>query len=286
MHLADPYTGALIGREDDLRGHDLLHLLENLHRRLAADDVGKAVTGASTVVLLVLAASGLYLRWPRRWRDPRAWLALRWRLRSAPFLKNLHEVIGTWLLLPYLLAALTGLWWSYEWYREGVLALTGSPAPARAPMRAASTPPAPAAQIDAAWSTFVQQVAATGGWSNVSFNLPAADQPLVLSYVDADPAHERAVNRMVLDLPQATVREHARYADKSAGQKLASSMFVLHKGSFFGVAGTLAMMLASLAMPLFAVSGWMLYVKRRRRGRLMARPLATDEDGRAPDAAG
>ncbi|MCC2656360.1 MAG: flavodoxin [Panacagrimonas sp.] len=284
MHFADPYTGTLIGREDDLLGHDSLHLMEDLHRRLAADDKGKAVTGASTVVLLYLAASGLYLRWPRRWRDLRAWLAVRWRMRSAPFLKNLHEVVGTWLLLPYVLVALTGLWWSYEWYRNGVLSLTGSKPPARAPARDAGVAPAPVAQIDAAWTAFTRQVAASGGWSSVSFNVPAADQPLVLSYVDADPAHERANNRLVVDLSSATVREHERYDDKSAGQKLAASMFVLHKGSFFGVAGTVAMMLASLSMPLFAVTGWMLYLKRRRRGSLVARPMAAEDEAGEPAA--
>ncbi|MGH8517485.1 MAG: PepSY-associated TM helix domain-containing protein, partial [Panacagrimonas sp.] len=280
---ADPYTGTLIGREDDLRGHAFLHFLEDVHRRLAADDRGKAVTGASTVVLLYLAGSGLYLRWPRRWRDLGAWFAVRWRMRSAPFLKNLHEVVGTWLLLPYLLMALTGLWWSYEWYRNGVLSLTGSTPPARAPMREGGSAPAPSAQIEAAWSAFAQQVATTGGWSNVSFNVPAADQPLVMSYVDADPAHERANNRLVVDLASGAVREHERYDDKTVGGKLAASMFVLHKGSFFGLTGTIAMLLASLAMPLFAVTGWMLYLKRRKRGALLHRAMSAEEEAGEPN---
>lgn len=278
MHFVDPYTGVLLGREDDLVGHDFLHFLEDVHRRLAGGDKGKAITGASTVILLVLAGSGLYLRWPRRWRSPSAWLAVRWRLRAAPFLKNLHEAIGTWLLLPYIVVALTGLWWSYEWYRDGVLSLTGSRPTERAPMRDAGAPPASAEQIGAAWSSFTQQVVATGGWSTVNFSIPAADKPLVLSYVDADPAHERATNRLVVDLATGEVREHERYDDKTAGGKLAASMFVLHKGSFFGVAGTVVMMLASLAMPLFAITGWMLYLKRRRRGSLFARAMPAEEE--------
>ena len=281
MHFVDPYTGMLLGREDDLVGHDVLHFLEDVHRRLAGGDKGKAITGVCTVILLVLAGSGLYLRWPRRWSSPSAWLAVRWRLRSAPFLKNLHESIGTWLLVPYIVVALTGLWWSYEWYRNGVLSMTGSKPAARAPMRDASVPPASPDQIDAAWSAFTQQVVATGGWSTVNLSIPAADKPLVLSYVDADPAHERATNRLVVDLATGQVSEHERYDDKTAGGKLAASMFVLHKGSFFGVAGTVVMMLASLAMPLFAITGWMLYLKRRRRGSIVARAMPAEEEAEA-----
>jgi sulfite reductase (NADPH) flavoprotein alpha-component len=58
-------------------------------------------------------------------------------------------------------------------------------------------------------------------------------------------------------------------------------MFVLHKGSYFGWAGTLAMMVSSLAMPLFAVTGWMLYLKRRRFARAQASGSA---DGARKDA--
>jgi sulfite reductase (NADPH) flavoprotein alpha-component len=44
-----------------------------------------------------------------------------------------------------------------------------------------------------------------------------------------------------------------------------SSMFALHSGSFFGEAGVVLMMLASLAMPLFPITGWMMYLDRRRK---------------------
>lgn len=280
VHFVDPYTGALLGAEDALRGHDALHLVEDLHRRLVAGDTGKALTGASTLCLLVLAGSGLYLRWPRRWRDARAWLAVRWRLRKAPFLRSLHEVIGTWLLLPYLLVALTGLWWSYEWYREGVLKLTGASTPPRAAIRAADDPPASVDALAGGWSAFLRATASSG-YSTASFNLPGTDQPLVISYLDAEPAHERASNRIALDPASGAVRSHERYADKSAGGRLAASMFVLHKGSFFGLGGTLLMMLASLAMPLFAITGWMLYLQRRRLARLKAASLVVSETAEA-----
>lgn len=263
VYLVDPYSGALLGSEDDARGHEALHFTEDLHRRLAGGDTGKAITGASTLTLLVLAASGLYLRWPRRWRDPRAWLAVRWRLRASPFLKSLHEVFGTWLLLPYLLIALTGLWWSYDGYREALQQLAGSTAPTRQTLRTVIQPAAPLADLERAWATFLRETASTGYYS-ASFNVPAAGQPLVLNYLDANPPHERANNRLILTLDDGSVKTHERYADKSTGGQLTSSVFALHKGSYFGLPGTIVIMLCSLCMPLFAVTGWMLYIKRRR----------------------
>src|SRR5262245_65168685 len=94
-------------------------------------EVGKALTGASTLALVVLCLSGLYLRWPRKMLDWRAWLTFNTALKGRPFLWRLHAVTGTWVLLLYLLACLTGLFWSYEWYRNGLYAFTGASPPNR-----------------------------------------------------------------------------------------------------------------------------------------------------------
>ena len=117
------------------------------------------------------------------------------------------------------------------------------------------------AQIAATWAVFRSSAPP---FATATLTLPKpGDTKFEVRYLDADPAHERAYNRITIE--GATVVKHERYDDKPAGHKLMSSMLVLHKGSFFGWAGTLLMMLASLAMPLFAVTGWMLYLDRRKR---------------------
>ena len=63
------------------------------------------------------------------------------------------------------------------------------------------------------------------------------------------------------------VIRHTRYAERSLGAKLVQSIFVLHSGGFFGLPGLLLMMIASLTMPVFAVTGWMLYLDRRTKKR-------------------
>jgi sulfite reductase (NADPH) flavoprotein alpha-component len=124
----DPYTGAVLGEP---RGQEFFRLTMEIHRWLAAGAVGKAVTGVSTLALVVLCLSGLYLRWPQQVGDWRAWLKFDFMVTGRRFLRRLHAVAGTWVLLLYLLAGLTGLYWSYEWYRNGLLALTGAPPPNR-----------------------------------------------------------------------------------------------------------------------------------------------------------
>ena len=266
----DPYTGALL---PEPRYQGFFRTTMQLHRWLAADDVGKQVVAASTVALVFFCLSGLYLRWPRRWGSLRTWLALDWRQKGRNFLWHLHSVVGTWVLLGYLVMALTGLWWSYGWYREAVndWAASGTVEVQAfdAPADRGAPPPF---DVDAAWRAFQAQAPA---WSEATLSFPGPDDSAIeVRYLDASPAHERARNTLALDRWTLAPASHDRYDDGTWRQKVGASMFALHRGSFFGLPGTVLFMLASLAMPLFAVTGWMLYLDRRGRRRA-ARVAAT-----------
>ncbi len=273
-HYADPYSGALLGQA---RGAEFLRTVRQIHRWLAADEIGKQVVGASTVALLVLALSGLYLRWPRRWNDVRTWFTFRFAHKGRSFLWGMHSVIGTWVLLPYLLMALTGLYWSYDWYRGALYELSGTPravaqGDARGVERNARDAQAAAvADLDATWATFRREA---GDFATATLRLPErAGQSVQIQYLPRDAAHERASNRMSFDAG-GTLRAHERYIDKPAGARFMASIFPLHSGSFFGPLGVVVLMLSSLSMPLFAITGWMLYLDRRRAKRALRRARA------------
>ena len=107
---------------------------------------------------------------------------------------------------------------------------------------------------------------ADSGFSRATIVIPRdARQPVEIRYLELAPAHRRAYNTFVAEPSGGEVLHHQRYAEKAAGGKLVASVFALHSGQFFGTPGMLAFMLASLCMPLFAVTGWLLYLDRRRR---------------------
>jgi sulfite reductase (NADPH) flavoprotein alpha-component len=269
----NPYTAALIQGDAD-KGEGFFRGTRSLHRWLVVGtfgdrDVGRQVVGASTMLCVFLALSGIYLRWPRNNHTWRSWLALDFTLKGRGFLWNLHAVIGTWVLFFYLLMSLTGLQWSYEWYRDGLYKLAGVERPAQRggegggernrEARAPSTP-----DITTAWAAFESATQATG-YSSANIDVSMRDGQIQIRYLDADPAHERASNTIALDPASGAITRHERYDGKPFGGKLTSSIFVLHSGSFFGMPGVILFMLASLAMPLFTVTGWMMYLERRKR---------------------
>ncbi|MNQ23928.1 Sulfite reductase [NADPH] flavoprotein alpha-component [compost metagenome] len=267
---ADPYSGELLGAA---RGAGFFQFMMQLHRWLAIGDAGKPITGAATLALVFLCLSGLYLRWPRQAGNWRAWLTLDWRRTGRGFLWDLHAVAGTWVLLAYLLASLTGLYWSYEWYRNGVHALAGESAPQHGgpgkrrgpPQQAQAEAPRPPVSVDAQWQAF--RLAVQDDYRLANLRLPErAGQPLQVMYLPEAAEHYRAFNRLSLDA-SGKVLQHERYSDKSGVQQLLSSVYPLHTGDYFGQPGRILMLLASLAMPLFFITGWQLYLGRRRQRR-------------------
>ncbi|KPX93616.1 Sulfite reductase flavoprotein, alpha-component [Pseudomonas amygdali pv. mori] len=93
----DHYTGELKG---DAMGEGFFDFVLQLHRYLAAGEVGKQITAACTLVLVFFCLSGLYLRWPRNALNWRVWLTMDWAKKGRSFNWDLHSVFGTWYLVP------------------------------------------------------------------------------------------------------------------------------------------------------------------------------------------
>lgn len=295
---ANPYTGELIAGEVN-RGQAFFRTTRSIHRWLLIDQldkqaVGRHIVGAATLLCVGLALSGLYLRWPRSIGKWRVWLTFNPKLKGRSFLWHLHAVLGTWVLIGFLVMSLTGLYWSYNWYRNSLFAIAGVEPPAgreqrREQPRNAAEPRGERNRGEGALEDpAIQPVALNAVWTNFQTTLGDRPfttatltldpgRPIEIRYLLADSSHDRANNTMQLEATTGQVLKHERYDSKRTGEKFMASIFPLHSGSFFGVPGSLVYMVASLAMPVFTITGWMLYLDRRRRKRAAssAETLAT-----------
>ena len=271
LRYVDPYTGTYQG---EANGQGFFDLMLQLHRFLAMGQSGRQITGACTLMLVFFCPSGLYLRWPRQALNWRTWLTLDWAKKGRSFNWDLHAVAGTWCMVFYLLAALTGLSWSYEWYNQGLQKLL-SDAPSgeqrqgggRGPRgQGGPAGPAPVADYDAIWASIQKTAGPELSMYNVRMP-PVAGQPATVFYLLNTSPHERAFNQIVLDPATGAVKKVDRYDDKSYKAQLLTSIYALHTGSYWGITGRVLVTVASLTMPLFFITGWLLYLDRRRKKR-------------------
>jgi sulfite reductase (NADPH) flavoprotein alpha-component len=263
----DPYTGSAIGQ---LRGIDFFETVEQWHRNLAAGPVGKQIVGASTALLIVLAISGLVLRWPRRPLSARAWLTMKLTLHGRPLMWHLHAVGATWLLLFYLVAATTGLWWSYDVYRNAINRIAGATSQVRRPAANDARSDIARFALDAAWTTFRRQVRDA---SHAMVSTAAeSGAPIEIRYRTPASAHSRAWNTFKVDADGERIADE-KYTEQTAGRRFVASIFPLHSGEFFGWPGRIGMAIAGFALPLFFVTGIVMWMQRRA---IAARHVASE----------
>lgn len=281
----DPYDGRVLGQA---RGEAFFARILLLHRVLllpgGSEGPGRQVTGAAALALLFFVISGIYLRWPRspaRWR---AWLTFDPRQRGRALWRGLHVTVGTWVALAYLLSAVSGLSFSYDWWRDGLSRLlTGQAPPAKAAEltkaarktsgkdgAAVKKPGRPS--LDRAWAGMK---AINGGrFDSAIVTIPKDAKATVrIRYLDLGAPHNRAFNELQLDPTTGAARKVTRFDDLPLGRKLMQAMVAVHRGAFFGLPGRILVMTGAALLPGFFITGWLLYLDRRRGGRA-ARVLA------------
>jgi sulfite reductase (NADPH) flavoprotein alpha-component len=285
----DPYDAHVLGQP---RGEDFFATVRRLHRWLLipgdANGYGRPITGITAVSLIVMLITGLVLRWPHRTTSLKMWLKPHLGLRGRGLHRSLHSVIGTWVLPIYLVMALTGLWYSFDWYKAGAVWLLSRPQAAakdmqpKAPRTAKAGTNKAGTKADAGPNAELESkpVALDRLWSIVQqtegdrtkvvlLNLPAGAGSIVRVRAFAQegslegPRDEFRINAATGEIVSSDL-----YAEKTIGERALMRILEIHRGSLFGWPGKLVFMLAAASMPLFAITGLLLYLSRRRHQRL------------------
>ena len=293
----NPYTAEIL---PDIVGRDFFSFNLRLHRWLAfsgdAREVGKQAVAISTVALIILAISGVIIYWGRIKRAFFKSFTFTTKHHGRAFLSTMHSAVGMWVLPFYLLASLTGLYWSYGWYNDMLYKIAGVEKPQRMQQQAkpegqaeSEKPEGEKAQrtenkaekpegekvrapkqeksnfdeyqkaVDM-FNVFVQK-----DYSKVTLRFPQKGSVYSFSYLDTNPDHYRASNSLELDVNSWQLLKHERYEDKPLNEQLMKSILPLHTGEYFGIIGQIGMFIASAAMSLFTITGFMLYFNRTRK---------------------
>lgn len=126
----DPYTGEVKGRNarlpfftQTLKLHRFL-----LGKRDAESGIfwGKTIVGISTLMLVIILLSGVVLWWPKSKKAFRNLTTIHINRGWHRFWYDLHVVGGMYVLVFLLAIAITGLTWSFPWFRTAFYAIFGS----------------------------------------------------------------------------------------------------------------------------------------------------------------
>ena len=118
------YTGEVTGRSERL---PFFNTMFHLHRWLlgSSSGVGKLLTGICTLLLVFILVTGILMWLTNRNKPLKASLAIHVTKGWGRFWHDLHVAGGIYTTIFLLAIALTGLTWSFSWYRTGFYACFG-----------------------------------------------------------------------------------------------------------------------------------------------------------------
>ena len=278
-YLVDPYTAQIIGKD---RGTGFVRVVMSLHRNLGfalsgnktAGEIGKQIVGASTIAMILLVISGVWLYFPRLKRKFSEAIKPNFKLKKYALFYNLHTSLGSLSAVIYLLVCLTGLNWSYSWYNDAVMKLFvssqnlpqagahGGHAHKDRAAEPAKEGGKKGAEYKFSDAQRAYEIFRSSGieYKEFTLMLAAADKIGVRYYEPDAPATARPKGASV-DLKAGKIAEWKQTEGITAGD-VKNANYQLHTGYFFGLAGKILWSLVSLCMALFIFSGFYMTAKR------------------------
>ncbi len=278
----NPYTGEIVG-DGKTSVDEFFGFLMRLHRWLCLPtEIGRPIVGVATLIYVVLTLTGLLLWLPRSaaaWRRKATWkTALNVRVRRGgwPLVFDLHNALGFYTLLPALILALTGLCWSFGWYRDAAGAVLGeAPFKAKSEKPEALTPPDGSPRPATLEELIAKHNELDPGAGDVTISIPQDESTAttiqkgrVDGFFALNVKNKTQWNRfdgtvVPVERYGKTV-EVERFADKPFGAKIASSIRGIHLGEITGLSSKIFFFVVCLIATSFPATGVALWVRKLR----------------------
>lgn len=303
----DPRTGEVLGWT---KTPGFFRTMRQLHRWLmdapaskGSSSVGKQIVGISTLLMVIVLVSGLAIWIPRNRK------ALKYRLKVSctngwrRFWHDFHVSLGFYATLLLLVMALTGLTWSFGWYRKAAYGLFGGAARQEVPVAAANGSSKGSGEAAAARSgqpsgnpehatsnasTKGASEGESGGDRGEAFDFRVWDtllrelqrqypsyKTITLGSANAQIAantHVRHIDTATFDHSTGRIREITLYRDTPRSQTLRNWFYAFHTGIWGGLTTRILYFLAALIGGTLPLTGYYLWWKRTRSRKQHSKP--------------
>jgi hypothetical protein len=243
------------------------------------------------LVFIVVSISGFVLWLPRNlsgfcsWKVWKAGLKIRVTKGFWAFIYDMHNTVGFYTLIPILILALTGLCWSFDWYRSGLSRVLGDEIfkQRRMRMNMAMIDPVD----DSMQPLLIEEIIKrTDGYipgvGEVIVNIPASRNGVMLVQkgrtgffalsVKDSVQWDRYRGKLVpfkipvsgVDPENVIEVDVNRFSDKKLGEQIAMSIRSLHFGDVTGLSSKLVFGLSCFLVSAFPITGIMIWIKKLR----------------------
>lgn len=268
----NPYTGEVNGWT---KSYPFFQTMRKLHRWLlnpplqkGAYSAGKVIVGISTLLMVVILVSGLIIWWPRSRKALRNRLQVSCTKGWRRFWYDSHVTLGFYSTLFLLVMALTGLTWSFGWYRSLAYGLFGGTITSSASSHSHAAPQeAHGTHTKGKGKTETDYSAWDKAFRQVQSRYPDfASLRIEKNKMQVNQGHNlRRTDTVEFNPANGALTRIITSADTPRSQKLKGWFYAFHTGSWGGVYTKVLYFLAAFIGGTLPLSGYYLWWKKERR---------------------
>lgn len=254
----DQYTGEIKGRYERLPFFDTMF---HLHRWLLdpSKSIGKWIVGVCTLLLVIILVTGLLMWLTNRKKPLIQSLKISCNKGWHRFWHDLHVAGGIYATIFLLAMALTGLTWSFSWYRTGFYAMLGVDASAGGHGRPATE------QVAAPRHHHPEAPDTTEA---IDGNRPhrhdQADGNRPHRHDQADGNRPEGVGRHGNHSEAKAAEATPRSGSNDRAASVRSTIYKIHTGGWGGIIAKIITFLAALLGATLPITGYYLWIRRLR----------------------
>jgi uncharacterized iron-regulated membrane protein len=260
-------TGPVLGAE----GQSFMRLMHNLHGNLLITGrTGREVVGWFGVVMLFLGVSGMVMWWPRRGQWKRGF-TVRWGASAQTFNRDLHGATGIWLWLVFIIISFSGIYIVFPQTMSAPLVALFGPVTPQVPSVTIPAPAPGAQRISTDAAVAAARQAAGGDVELRAVTMPGrGGQPYRITLAEPGSGHGvPAITAFVDDITGQVLemRDPRRF---NAAETFMAWQRPIHYGEGLGWVWKMLTFISGLLPLLFVVTGFSLWLAKRRNRRAAA----------------
>lgn len=272
----NPYTGEVLKTKN--MNQEFFRWILNGHMYLwLPQDIGKPITGYSTLIFFVMVVSGIILWWPGSKARRKSSFKVKWSASPKRLNYDLHNVFGFYASWVLIFIIITGLFWSFEWVGKAEFwALSGGGKRPKNPTPL-SVKTIPTDSIKPLDKIFNQVTAAYPLAAGYQVNVPQTDSAAVLVRAYPDKGTFYRMDNLYFDQYSAQeipVNYYGKYAAAKAAEKAIRMNYDIHVGAIAGLPGRILMFFVALIAASLPVTGFCIWWGKKKKQSAKKRTVA------------
>ena len=268
-YYVNPYSSKILGTGKGPATEFFMFFFKMQRWLLLDQEIGRPIVGVATLIFIILTITGLVLWLPKKikgWKSIKPGFNIKFSSNWKRINHDLHNVLGFYTFILILIMALSGLSWSFEWYKDGLSSALGAKV-----FGSRNEKKLESVQLPDAMSLSPDQIAAVAhreflydGKLTISIAKGAEGSYEVTKKNDAK-FNKEAFDKIVIDQYSGKILKKELFANKTLGQKIAAQMKAIHLGEIYGTFSKIIYFITCLIATSLPVTGVIIWINKLRK---------------------